>query len=161
MELAVPLIVPFDRLGGVLIAGAVGDFAELLQLLRSDFIDDDVQNTQFNGEAGFKQLVVGEVAHRDLKPENSAQQREIDLPEPGAAPGPGLHQPEKLQPPQRFADTDTADTEQFRHLFFGGQFVVQCQFMVDNVGQNLVYYLLCLAGILGFHQIFPYFVIQI
>ena len=124
MELTVPLIVPLYRLGGVFVAGAVGEVPEFRQLLRRDFVDDDIQYAQFDGEAGFEQLIIGEIADRDLKTEQAAQQRKIDLPDPGAAPGAGLHQSEKFQPPQCFPHTDTADAEQFRHLFFGWKFVV-------------------------------------
>ena len=93
---------------------------QLFELLPGDFSGGDIECVEFDRQARFEQLVVGEVADGDLKAEDPAQQGEVDLSDPGAASGAGFHQPEKLQSPQRFAHADPAHAEKHGHLLFRG-----------------------------------------
>ena len=156
MKFAVAVIVAFDLFRRVIVAGAVREGAQFVELLRRDLVDDDVQNAQLNRKPRFQQLKIRKVADCDLEAEHPAQDREIHLPDPGAAAGRTLHQPEKLQPAQAFADADPADAEKFGQLLLGGQFVIQLQLVFDQIGQNPVDALVGFIGIAVFHVRSPY-----
>ena len=151
VKFAVAVIVAFDLFRRVIVAGAVREGAQFVELLRRDLVDDDVQNAQLDRKPRFQQLKIRKVADCDLEAEHPAQDREIHLPDPGAAAGRTLHQPEKLQPAQAFADADPADAEKFGQLLLGGQFVIQLQLVFDQIGQNPVDALVGFIGIAVFH----------